>query len=246
MANGLSALIALVPDPFHNPDAMRLVDILAAGLQSRFPGPPVFSPEAEEDRAKAVSLGWFSGFDCRGMRQETLNSLRKTGARIPNPPVSNPEPVPRAAAVRGDRAGGGVRFQAHHRGGALGRAWRAGNRAGRDHQRGFPEAGEPLILISHNMLEVFDLIERIVAFRRGRMVANPRRVASDGQEAVASVAGARSGRENVVAALGALAESPASVHRSVETTGGKRGSPREALPGEFPRVASFSAPQSRR
>ena len=200
MANGLSALIALVPDPFHNPDSTRLVDILAAGLQSRIPGPPVFSPEAEEDRAKAVSLGWFSGFDCRGMRQETLNSLRKTGARIPNPPIpirnlsrgqrrcgataratafdSRPTIVGEPSAVPGEPETGQVEIII----------------------RGFPEAGEPLILISHNMLEVFDLIERTVVFRRGRMVANPRRVASDGQQAGAPVAGARSGRENVVAA----------------------------------------------
>ena len=32
--------------------------------------------------------------------------------------------------------------------------------------------GEPLILISHNMRQVFDLVDRIVVFRRGRIVAN--------------------------------------------------------------------------
>ena len=33
--------------------------------------------------------------------------------------------------------------------------------------------GEPLILISHNMRQVFDLVDRIVVFRRGRIVRQP-------------------------------------------------------------------------
>jgi fructose transport system ATP-binding protein len=35
--------------------------------------------------------------------------------------------------------------------------------------RTLKEAGEPLILISHNMRQVFDLVDRIVVFRRGRI-----------------------------------------------------------------------------
>jgi fructose transport system ATP-binding protein len=38
--------------------------------------------------------------------------------------------------------------------------------------RTLKEAGEPLILISHNMRQVFDLVDRIVVFRRGKICAN--------------------------------------------------------------------------
>lgn len=34
------------------------------------------------------------------------------------------------------------------------------------------EIGEPEILVSRNMRQMFDLVVRIVVFRRGRMVAN--------------------------------------------------------------------------
>ena len=37
------------------------------------------------------------------------------------------------------------------------------------------EAGEPLILVSHNMRQVFDLVDRIIVFRRGRICANLKR-----------------------------------------------------------------------
>ena len=39
--------------------------------------------------------------------------------------------------------------------------------------RTLKEQGEPLILISHNMRQVFDLCDRIVVFRRGRIVRQP-------------------------------------------------------------------------
>ena len=54
---------------------------------------------------------------------------------------------------------------------------------------------EPLILISHNMRQVFDLVDRIVVFRRGRMVANLKREETDGQDVVAYITGAKTGAE---------------------------------------------------
>jgi fructose transport system ATP-binding protein len=51
--------------------------------------------------------------------------------------------------------------------------------------------GEPLILISHNMRQVFDLVDRIVVFRRGRIVANLRKEETDGQDVVAYITGAK-------------------------------------------------------
>lgn len=51
--------------------------------------------------------------------------------------------------------------------------------------------GEPLILISHNMRQVFDLVDRIVVFRRGRIVADLNRDETDGQDVVAYITGAK-------------------------------------------------------
>lgn len=51
--------------------------------------------------------------------------------------------------------------------------------------------GEPLILISHNMRQVFDLVDRIVVFRRGRIVANLRKDKTSGEEVVQYITGAK-------------------------------------------------------
>lgn len=61
--------------------------------------------------------------------------------------------------------------------------------------RTLKEAGEPLILISHNMRQVMDLVDRIVVFRRGRIVANLKRDETDGQDVVAYITGAKTGDE---------------------------------------------------
>ncbi len=53
------------------------------------------------------------------------------------------------------------------------------------------EQGEPLILISHNMRQVFDLVDRIVVFRRGRICANLLKAETDGQDVVAYITGAK-------------------------------------------------------
>jgi len=60
--------------------------------------------------------------------------------------------------------------------------------------------GEPLILVSHNMRQVFDLVDRIIVFRRGRIVANLRKEETDGQDVVAYITGAKTGEEYLGAA----------------------------------------------
>ncbi|MBI3673340.1 MAG: sugar ABC transporter ATP-binding protein [Rhizobiales bacterium] len=55
--------------------------------------------------------------------------------------------------------------------------------------------GEPLIIISHNMRQVFDLADRIVVFRRGRIVANLNKQDTNGQDVVAYITGAKTGAE---------------------------------------------------
>ena len=62
------------------------------------------------------------------------------------------------------------------------------------------EQGEPLILISHNMRQVMDLVDRIVVFRRGRICANLKKDETDGQDVVAYITGAKTQPEYADAA----------------------------------------------
>lgn len=66
--------------------------------------------------------------------------------------------------------------------------------------RTLKESGEPLILVSHNMRQVFDLVDRIIVFRRGRIVANLNKEDTDGQDVVAYITGAKTGEEYAGAA----------------------------------------------
>lgn len=61
--------------------------------------------------------------------------------------------------------------------------------------RTLKDNNEPLILVSHNMRQVFDLVDRIVVFRRGRVVANLKVDETDGQDVVAYITGAKTGAE---------------------------------------------------
>jgi fructose transport system ATP-binding protein len=66
--------------------------------------------------------------------------------------------------------------------------------------RTLKDNGEPLVLISHNMRQVFDLADRIVVFRRGRVVANLRKKDTSGEEVVAYITGAKQAQEQASAA----------------------------------------------
>jgi fructose transport system ATP-binding protein len=65
--------------------------------------------------------------------------------------------------------------------------------------RGLKERGVPLILISHNLRQVFDLVDRIVVFRRGRIVASLKRDETDGNDIVAYITGVKTGGEQAPA-----------------------------------------------
>ncbi len=60
--------------------------------------------------------------------------------------------------------------------------------------RTLKEAGQPLIIISHNMRQVFDLSDRIVVFRRGRICANLTKDETDPQDIVQYITGAKTGQ----------------------------------------------------
>jgi ABC-type sugar transport system ATPase subunit len=56
--------------------------------------------------------------------------------------------------------------------------------------RRLAEGGRAVILISHNMHDVFEVADRIVVFRRGRKIAERRRSETDPEEAVSFITGA--------------------------------------------------------
>jgi ABC-type sugar transport system ATPase subunit len=56
--------------------------------------------------------------------------------------------------------------------------------------RRLAEGGRAVILISHNMHDVFEVADRIVVFRRGRKIAERRRSETDPEEIVSFITGA--------------------------------------------------------
>ena len=140
-------------------------------------------------------LGPFRILDYKAMREATLAGLEKTGVRIPNirNTIQNMSggqrqcvAIARTAAFHSKltimdepTAALGVQETAQVE----------------NIIRALKEAGEPLILISHNMRQVMDLVDRIVVFRRGRIVANLKKHETDGQDVVAYITGAKTGAE---------------------------------------------------
>jgi fructose transport system ATP-binding protein len=140
-------------------------------------------------------LGPFSILDKKAMREAAEQALIKTGVKIPNlmNPIRNMSggqrqcvAIARTAAFKSKlvimdepTAALGVQETAQVE----------------NIIRTLKEAGEPLILISHNMRQVFDLVDRIVVFRRGRIVANLRKEETDGQDVVSYITGAKTGAE---------------------------------------------------
>ena len=117
-------------------------------------------------------LGPFRLLDYKAMHQATMAGLEKTGVKIPN--VRNPirnmsggqrqcVAIARTATFHSKltimdepTAALGVQETAQVE----------------NIIRTLKEAGEPLILVSHNMRQVFDLVDRVVVFRRGRICAD--------------------------------------------------------------------------
>jgi len=142
-----------------------------------------------------LRLGPFSILDRRAMRAATLAALQKTGVKIPD--LSNTirnmsggqrqcVAIARTAAFKSKMvimdeptAALGVQETAQVE----------------NIIRTLKAAGEPVILISHNMRQVFDLVDRIVVFRRGRIVANLAKAATTGEDVVAYITGAKTGAE---------------------------------------------------
>lgn len=138
-----------------------------------------------------LNLGPFSILDRRAMRARTVEALRTTGVKIPD--VTNTirnmsggqrqcVAIARAAAFASKliimdepTAALGVQETAQVE----------------NIIRGLKERGVPLILISHNLRQVFDLVDRIVVFRRGRIAASLNRDETDGNDIVSYITGVK-------------------------------------------------------
>ena len=142
-----------------------------------------------------LKLGPFSILDYKGMRNATLAGLEKTAVKIPN--IRN--------TIR-NMSGGQrqcvaiARTATFHSKLTIMDEPTAALGVQETVQveniiKTLKEQGEPLILISHNMRQVFDLVDRIVVFRRGRIVANLAKADTNPEDVVAYITGAKTGAE---------------------------------------------------
>lgn len=138
-------------------------------------------------------LGPFRILDYKGMRQATLDGLKKTAVKIPN--IKN--------TIR-NMSGGQrqcvaiARTATFHSKLTIMDEPTAALGVQETSQveniiRTLKQQGEPLILISHNMRQVFELVDRVVVFRRGRICANLdiRKEDVSGEDVVSYITGAR-------------------------------------------------------
>ena len=140
-------------------------------------------------------LGPFRLLDYKGMREATMAGLEKTGVKIPNirNSIRNMSGGQRQCVAIARTATFHSRLTIMDEPtAALGVQETA---QVEKIIRTLKEAGEPLILVSHNMRQVMELVDRIIVFRRGRMVANLRKEDTNGEDVVAYITGAKTGAE---------------------------------------------------
>jgi fructose transport system ATP-binding protein len=140
-------------------------------------------------------LGPFRLLDYKGMREATMAGLEKTGVKIPNirNSIRNMSGGQRQCVAIARTATFHSRLTIMDEPtAALGVQETA---QVEKIIRTLKEAGEPLILVSHNIRQVMELVDRIVVFRRGRMVANLRKEDTNGEDVVAYITGAKTGAE---------------------------------------------------
>ena len=147
------------------------------------------------EKTKLNWLGPFRFLDYKAMRQATIDGLNKTGVKIPNirNTIQNMSGGQRQCVAIARTATFHSKLTIMDEPtAALGVQETA---QVENIIRTLKEDGEPLILISHNMRQVMDLVDRIVVFRRGRMVADLKKEETDGQDIVAYITGAKTGAE---------------------------------------------------
>ena len=139
------------------------------------------------------NFGPFSVLDYKGMRDRTLQALQQTGVKIPN--IKN---IIRNMSGGQRQCVAIARTATFHSKLTIMDEPTAALGVQETAQveniiRTLKEQGEPLILISHNMRQVFDLADRVVVFRRGRICANLDIKNDDisGEDVVSYITGAR-------------------------------------------------------
>jgi fructose transport system ATP-binding protein len=142
-----------------------------------------------------LNLGPFSILDFKGMRAATEAALKRTAVKIPNlaNTIRNMSGGQRqCVAIARTATFASKLIIMDEPTAALGVQETA---QVENIIRTLKDNGEPLVLISHNMRQVFDLADRIVVFRRGRIVANLMKRDTSGQDVVAYITGAKTAAE---------------------------------------------------
>ncbi|MBE0552419.1 MAG: sugar ABC transporter ATP-binding protein [Rhodobacteraceae bacterium] len=144
-------------------------------------------------------MGPFSVLDHKAMRARTLEALKTTAVKIPNVdnPIRNMSGGQRqCVAIARTAAFASKLVIMDEPTAALGVQETA---QVENIIRGLKERGIPMVLISHNLRQVFDLVDRIVVFRRGRIVASLRKDETDGNDIVAYITGVKGNAEAAMA-----------------------------------------------
>ena len=152
------------------------------------------------EKTKFDWLGPFRLLDYKSMREDTMAGLVKTGVKIPNikNTIANMSGGQRQCVAIARTATFASKLTIMDEPtAALGVQETA---QVENIVRTLKDQGESLILVSHNMRQVFDLVDRIIVFRRGRIVANLNKEDTDGQDVVAYITGAKTGAESEGAA----------------------------------------------
>ena len=147
------------------------------------------------EKTKWNWLGPFRLLDYKSMREDTMAGLVKTGVKIPNikNTIANMSGGQRQCVAIARTATFASKLTIMDEPtAALGVQETA---QVENIIRTLKEQGESLILVSHNMRQVFDLVDRIIVFRRGRMVANLNKEDTNGEDVVAYITGAKTGAE---------------------------------------------------
>ena len=137
------------------------------------------------------NLGPFSILDRRAMREATVEGLKRTGVRIPNldNSIRNMSGGQRqCVAIARSATFASKLIIMDEPTAALGVQETA---QVEEIIRTLKQRGVPLILVSHNLRQVFDLVDRIVVFRRGRIAATLDAKKVDGNEVVAYITGVK-------------------------------------------------------
>lgn len=145
-------------------------------------------------------LGPFRILDYKGMREDTLAALKKTGVKIPDihNRIENMSGGQRQCVAIARTATFHSKLTIMDEPTAALGVQETAQVENIIHA--LKEAGEPLILISHNMRQVMDCVDRIIVFRRGRMVADLNKEDTDESDVVSYITGAKTQEQYAAAA----------------------------------------------